>query len=70
MTHSLGKADVDVAALLDTTFQVRFVEIGEREACIVDEASELVLFCGLGGRGVDCAIDARAAEGGYLGADW
>ena len=64
----LRKVDVDVAAFLDTAFQIRFVEIGKREACVLYGASELVVVTG--GRVVYCVVDGGAADGGDLSSNW
>ena len=69
MTSQLRKVGVDVAAFLDTAFQVRFVEVGEGGACVIYGAPQLVRIAGRGG-GICCVVDSGAAEGGDLGADW
>lgn len=64
------KGRVDIAAFLDAAFQVRLVEVREGETGVAYCTLELVTVLGHGGGGVDGVVDARAAEGGDLGADW
>lgn len=46
VAHSIREVDVDVAAFLDTAFQVGLVEIGKRETGVLYGALELVSVAG------------------------
>ena len=70
LTDRLREFGVDVTALLDTAFQFGLVKVGERTACVLNRALQLVTVAAPIGYGVDCVIDAGAALVGDLGADW
>lgn len=68
MTAFLRKGSVDVAAFLDTAFQIRLVEVGELASCVSYRASQLIVVARESG---ECSVaDGGAADRGYFGADW